>query len=252
MNRLIEMLKEQESISIRKLSEMLNVSEMTIRRDLKSLEENDVINRGYGKATLKETPREDFKDENYELLSAKTKHNDEKERIGKYAATLVKPGDILILDTGSTTERIAKYIPDDMDLTVMCYNYNTLAYLVHKPYVNLIFPGGYYHPNGQFFESLHGIKLIEETRVTKMFLSVSGIHKTLGITCSNNYEVLTKRSAIQSARTRIIVADSSKFGKIRPAYFATLEDVDMIITDTGLSQEWQEYLERLGIELVMV
>ena len=105
MNRLIELPKEQESISIRKLSEMLNVSEMTIRRDLKSLEENDVINRDMERANLeRETPREDFKDENYELLSQRKRSiNDEKERIGKYAATLVSRGDILILDTGSTT-----------------------------------------------------------------------------------------------------------------------------------------------------
>lgn len=252
ITKLIDLLKEQDTISIKQLADNFHVSEMTIRRDLKILKENDVVERVYGKASLKKIPRNDISDEHYELLAAQTKHNEEKLRIGKYAASLVQQGDILILDTGSTTEKIAQYLQNDLDITVMCYNYNTLAHLMKKPYTNIIFPGGYYHPNGQFFESLQGIKLIEEIRANKLFLSASGIHKTLGITCSNNYEVLTKRSAIQSSRTKIIVSDSSKFGKIRSSYFATLEDVDSVITDTSLSQEWQDCLRQLGIELIMV
>ena len=116
---------------------------------------------------------------------------------------------------------------------------------MRKPLVNIIFPGGYFHPNGQFFESSQGIKLIEEIRVNKIFISASGIHENLGITCA-------KRTALQSAQTHILLADSSKFGKIRPAYFAQLSEIDMVITDNGLPHEWKEILAGNGIDLKIV
>lgn len=252
MNKLIAMLKENESVSVKELAERLNVSEMTIRRDLKTLKEDDIIERIHGGASLVKSNRVETQYDNYELYSEKVRMNEEKERIGKYAASLVTEGDVFIIDTGSTTDKLAKYVPEDIDITVLCYNYNVLSYLVQKPRARIIFPGGYFHPNGQFFESPQGIELIEAIRVNKIFISASGVHESLGITCANNYEVLTKRTALQMAQTRILVADSSKFGQIRPAYFAQLSEIDMIITDDGINEEWREIIANHDIQLKIV
>lgn len=252
LNQLVSLLKDNETLSVKQLSETLNVSEMTIRRDLDTLKNDAIVERSYGKATYRKNEMIENSYDNYELYSEKVKMNDEKDRIGKFAATLLQPGDVAIIDSGSTTDKLAKYFPDNMDMTVLCYNYNVLTYLIRKPLIRLIFPGGYYHPNGQLFESPQGIHLMEAIRATKVFISASGIHEKLGITCANNYEVLTKRTALQSAQTKILIADSSKFGKIRPAYFAQLNEIDIIITDTGLTAEWKNIIEQAGIKLYIV
>lgn len=253
LNQLVTMLEEKNTVTVKEMAERLNVSEMTIRRDLNALKEDEIIERGHGKASLLKNSQVEKQYDNYDIHSEKVRKNAEKERIGSYAATLIHEGDVFIIDTGSTTDKLAKHIPVNLQTTVLCYNYNVLTHLVNnKPLVNIIFPGGYYHSNGQFFESPQGIKLIEEIRVSKIFLSASGIHENLGITCANNYEVLTKRTALQSAQTRILLADSTKFGKIRPAYFAQLSEIDMIITDSGISEEWMAIIASHEIELKIV
>ncbi|AEE92341.1 Transcriptional regulator, DeoR family [Tepidanaerobacter acetatoxydans Re1] len=250
LNQIIALLKKNETMSVKNLSDMLHVSEMTIRRDLNILEADDIIIRSHGKATYKADSDSDLSD--YELYSEKTKMNIEKDRIGQFAAGLIEPGDIVIIDNGSTTDKLTKYIPEDISITVLCYNFNVLEQLVKKQNVEIIFAGGYFHPNDQMFESPQGISLIENIRATKLFISAHGVHKKLGLTCANSYEVPTKHAILQSAENRILVADSSKFGKVRTAYFAQLNEIDTIVTDSGITQEWRKFIEDMGIRLFVV
>lgn len=250
LNQIVALLKKNRTLSVKSLSNLLQVSEMTIRRDLNMLEADDMIIRSHGKASFKNDS--DSNSDDYQLRSEKVKMNAEKDRIGKYAATLVEPGDVIIIDNGSTTDKLTKYIPNDINITVLCYNFNVLEQLVKKQYINIILAGGYYHRNDQMFESPHGINLIENIRATKLFISAHGIHKKLGMTCGNSYEVSTKRAILQSAETKILLADSSKFGRVRTAYFAQLNEIDAIVTDSGITQEWREFIEDIGITLYIV
>ncbi len=250
LNQIIALLKKNETMSVKNLSDVLHVSEMTVRRDLNILEADDIIIRSHGKATYKDDLDSDFND--YKLYSEKAKMNIEKDQIGQFAAGLIEPGDIIIIDNGSTTDKLTKYIPEDISITVLCYNFNVLEQLVKKQNVEIIFAGGYFHPNDQMFESPQGISLIENMRATKLFISAHGIHKKLGLTCANSYEVPTKHAILQSAENRILVADSSKFGKVRTAYFAQLNEIDAIITDSGITQEWIDFIEDVGIKLYIV
>ncbi|WHH57128.1 DeoR/GlpR family DNA-binding transcription regulator [Petroclostridium sp. X23] len=252
LNKLVAILKDNKSISVKELSQILEVSEMTIRRDLDLLKSNDIVHRSYGKATYVENSAHDASNDDYELHYEQNIMNSEKDKIGKYAAGLIEAGDVLILDTGTTTDNLAKHISEGLGITVLCYNFNILAQLIRKHDIKLIFGGGYFHPKDQIFESPQGINLIENIRATKMFVSTSGIHQKLGLTCSQTYEVLTKRTALQSAQTKILVADSSKFGKVRTAYFAQLNEIDEIITDSGLSAEWKDIIISMNINLHIV
>ena len=252
LNRLVAVLKENETMSVRRLSELLDVSEMTIRRDLDTLKSEAIVDRSYGTATYHRNNIVENTVSNYELYSAKIQRNEEKDRIGKFAATLIEPGDVIVIDSGSTADKLAKYMPEDMDVTILCYNYNVLSRLINKTLTKLIFPGGYYHSTEQLFESPQAIELIGQIRATKAFIAATGVHEKLGITCANNYEVPTKRTVIQSAQTRILITDSSKFGKVSPAYFAQLSEMDMIITDNQLPDEWKNIIERSEIKLSLV
>ncbi len=251
-NKIIEILKEKNGASIRELASILDVSEMTIRRDLDILKSNNIVNNVYG-ATIY-NPLNNIKklDNSYNIDHEVIKHENEKFKIGKMAANLIKPDDVIIIDAGTTTEKLAQNISDDLKLTALLYNINILMALKQKKNISLIFSGGYFHQNTQMFESQEGIALIENTRATKVFVSAAGIHEQLGLTCSNNYEVSTKRAIIGSSLEKILLADSEKFGIVKSSYFADLNEFDIIITDSGISKDWINRINNLGIRLIIV
>lgn len=232
---LINIIETQGMLPVRSIAAMLNVSEMTVRRDVEKL-------RNDGGAAGEQSGQ-------YNLLEAIEHSNHQKEEIGKYAASLIEPNDVIIIDTGSTTARILPYLPENMNLTILSYNANVLIELRHKPGIQLLFCGGNYHLNTEMFESEEGIAFIRRIRANKAFLSAAGIHRELGITCANTYEVATKQAAISSSSQKILVSDSSKFGRLRSAYFCDLDEIDTIITDHSLQKYWRDELRQRNIEL---
>lgn len=243
---LLDTLRDSPVLTIKELANKFRVSEMTVRRDLDFLKENHLF---YG-----QTPAGQAAPENEEYLysSEQIRNYENKEKIARFAANMIGEGDILILDSGTTTGVLSKYIPASLDLTVLCYNYQILSQLYSRDNLSLIFAGGYFHKKDLMFESAEGISLIKRIRANKMFVSASGIHEKLGMTCANNYEVVTKRAALESSLTKILLADSSKFGLVRPGYFARLEEIDVVITDEGLTAEWKDLITARGIPLHLV
>lgn len=252
VNKLISIIKEKNGATVKELAVLLNVSEMTIRRDLEILKANNIVNNVYGATIYNPSNTKNNINKTYSLATAKATNDEEKSRIGKYAASLIEENDVVIIDSGSTTEELAKNIHNSANATILCYNINIVNSLVDKSNIKLIFAGGYYHPNTQMFESPEGISLIQGTRASKVFVSAAGIHEKLGITCATNYESPTKNAIIHSAIKPILLADSSKFGIVKSSYFASLQDFQVVITDTGLSSGWADYISKLGIELVLV
>lgn len=251
-NKIIEILKEKNGATVKELASMLNVSEMTIRRDLKILKCNNIVNNVYGATIYNPSNNIDRLESFYEIETETIKHENEKIKIGKAAAKLVNDNDIIIIDTGTTTEKLAENISSHISITALIYNTNILNALSNKQNINLIFSGGYFHPNTQMFESPEGIELIKKTRATKVFVSAAGIHENLGVTCSNNYEVLTKNAILSSSVEKILLVDSEKFGIVKSAYFADLNTFTTIITDSGISNEWKDIIEEMKIQLIIV
>lgn len=249
LNRLIEILKIRSFVSIKELASLLGVSEMTVRRDLRILEANKVAENIHGTTVYNPAHGIHKTDAGYNLLSEVGKQDKQKGAIGKLAASLIEPGDIIILDTGTTTEQIVPHIPNNMDITALCYNINILMELHRKVGGKMLFAGGNYHSNTQMFESKEGIAFICGIRARKVFVSAAGIHEQLGVTCVNSYEVPTKQAILKSSLVRVLVADSNKFGKVHPAYFCDLKEIHAIVTDSGLSEEWRQNIRDHGIEL---
>ena len=120
LNELVGLLNEQPNLSVRNLAGILNVSEMTIRRDLNFIQSSNRLDN------INNIEHE------YKLSEERAKYSAEKNRIGKFAVSLISPGDILIIDNGTTTGEMSKYIPENMGLTILCYNYYILSQLVQK------------------------------------------------------------------------------------------------------------------------
>jgi DeoR family deoxyribose operon repressor len=250
IKRIINLLRQKNAVTIKELTRLLNVSEMTIRRDLGLLGSDDIIEIIPGGAILK--VHDEPNGERYFIENAETRRTREKVRIGKKAASMIKPNDTIILDVGSTTEYVAKFIRDDLPVTILCYSLNILVDIYRKKYSNPIFAGGYFHENTLMFESPEGINLIKKTRADKSFISAAGFHETLGITCPHPYEVETKRASISTSNIKILVMDSTKFGKVKAAHFAEMKDFDMIITDNELGERYRQIIREAGIELILV
>lgn len=250
-NKIIEILKENNGATVKYLASTLGVSEMTIRRDLDVLKSNNIVKNVYGATIYNPSNNIQELGPSYDIVNEIIKHKNEKSKIGKAAAKLIKENDTIIIDTGTTTANLAENIDNDLNLTVLCYNINILNALRNKKGINLIFSGGYFHPNTQMFESPEGISLIQKTRATKVFVSAAGIHEQLGVTCSENYEVLTKRAIIESSVEKILLVDSEKFDTVKSSYFADLDDFDIIVTDKNLPQKWIDYINNHNIELIL-
>lgn len=252
INKIVSVLRIHSNITIKELAQLLHVSEMTIRRDVTGLQKTGMVKKVNGLLLyIPEKSRTTMNDE-YNLTEEMIRRNYEKDQIGRFAASLVEPDDIIIIDSGTTTEMMAQYILDNLNITVLCYSTNILFKLYTRRGFDFIFPGGYYHPNTQMFEFPGGIDLIKQVRANKVFLSAAGIHEKLGLTYSNSYEVPTGRAILESSLQKILLADSSKFGVIRQAYFAQLDEIDIVITDEGISDEWRKIINDHGITLHVV
>jgi DeoR family deoxyribose operon repressor len=249
---IINHLRLKNAVSIKELTRVLGVSEMTIRRDLNMLAGDSVVELIPGGAIFKTSVVVDGGDEKYLIANASAERTREKVRIGQRAASMIEPHDTVALDVGSTTEYVAKFVQEDIPVTVLCFSLNILTEIYRKKNCGLIFVGGYFHDNTLMFESQEGLSLIKRTRVDKAFIAAAGVHETLGVTCANPYEIDTKKAALESAKTRILVADSSKFGKTRVAYFAQLREFNIIITDSEIPEGYRNLITGMGIELIVV
>lgn len=252
LKRIIQTLKINTASTIQDLADELAVSHMTVRRDLEVLTEQNIVRLIYGGVILNHTALGGTEEKKYSLVDAGSRNPEAKMRIGRKAASMVEDDDIIIIDSGSTTEYAAKYLAEDTHATILCYALNVLLEIAQKDNTKVLFAGGAFHGNTLMFESPEGIDLIRRIRARKAFISASGIEGELGVTCSNNYEGETKRAIIQSSQRKILLADSSKFGSVSSDYFAELSEFDEIITDRGISEEYISLLDDLEIKLHMV
>lgn len=251
MNKIISYLKNNNGASISSLSSMFSVSDMTIRRDLAYLKSINVITTVHGAAIYNKQDKVVFDSKQYDLLFEDNKYSEEKVKIGQMAASFIKPDDVVIIDTGTTSAQIVQNLPNDIPLTILCFSMNTLLSIYNKPNINVILTGGRYYRNTQMFQSREGIKLIQQIRANKAFISAAGVCK-IGVTCVDPYEVDTKIAAIESSVKSILTVDSSKFNKVCPSYFSNIRNFQTIITDKNLDNEWVDYIKDLNIELFLV
>lgn len=256
MSRIIQLLdKHGGQMMVRDLARALAVSEMTVRRDLDEMQENQLLERRHGSARLTgQYPGGEFEniENNYTLLAESEKHIEEKKRIGRFAFGLIEENDVVILDNGSTTDQVAASIDGTMKLTVGCFNLNIANRLFKHNKIDILLAGGYLHRGDNMFESGKGVEYMKGFRANKVFLSASGVHEKLGMTCAHNYEVPMKQAIVTTALQRILLVDSSKFGTIKTVFFAPLADMDVVITDSGITEEWKHIITDKGIELHIV
>ena len=251
LERLKNLLIKSNGIGIKELAKILDVTEMTVRRDLKSLLETGdaVIVRGVAVYRPKAVSVEA---QVYSIEDQKKVMKEEKERIGKKAAELLVVGDVVFLDVGTTVEKLVLSMEDNMQITAMCFAANTLFQLQKKNISQIIMGGGYYHPSSTVFESEAIIPIMNGLRATKAFIAPAAVDMDLGLTCSVPYDKTIKELEIKNSQKVIALITSNKFGKVKSTQFGTWNDVDVVITDKGIPKEWVDFLKEREIELFIV
>lgn len=248
--KIVEILVDEHGMSVKQLAECFKVTEMTIRRDLKNLEDRGDIKMIHGAAILNRTIQRENEigglEENLASCMA------EKERIGEEAAKMIKRGSTVFFDIGTTTAKVASHIEEKSEITAFCFSRNVFIELDKiKPW-RLILGGGMYHRDTQCFESEEAIELISSVSADIAFVVPTAVDKEMGLMCDQEYEKKLKSALIKHAKKVVLLSDSSKFRKISRCNFGSISDVDVVISDSGLSQEWKNYFLDKGIEFYLV
>ena len=244
---LLEYLEKNHVASVKDFSALLDVTIMTIRRDLIELAGQGKIFFVNGVAVLNN--KDNIK--TYSLDIEKTSHIEEKIKIGQAAASLIKPRDVIFLDSGTTVNFILKYIPDDFPLTIITNCLSHIDYIKSRENWTLIVPGGTIQRNSYTLVSNH-YDFISSVRINKAFISTTGVDLKLGVTCPFIYETELKKIVIKSSIETILVVDSSKFDNLSVAYFADISDFTSIITDSSISTKYISYAEENKIFMKIV
>ena len=244
---ILEKLKKQGSVEVLDLCNDLDVSSVTIRKDLKLLEDKNLLYRTHGGATLKNPYTGD------KSVSEKEKINSaEKNRIGAFAASLIEQNDCILIGSGTTMLSLAKHILPIGNLTVITGALNVSSILVQHQEVEVLQLGGFSRKTASSVTGPFAENILNEFSCSKFFLGVDGIDLEFGLTTTNVAEAQLNKKMIQTAQKTIVLADSSKFGKRGYGKICALEDVEQIITDKGISEHTVEILKSMGIEVTIV
>jgi DeoR family deoxyribose operon repressor len=222
---------------------------MMVRRDIADLEKENVVDVFFGGISLKS---KESSHPDYEIENEINEMREEKKRIAQKAVSLIEPNDVILVDTGTTTRLMIDYIPNDINLIVYCYALDIIAECCRIPNLKVVACGGYFHSNTRMFESEEGADLIKKTHINKVFMAARGVSKEVGITTAEPYEVNLKKTALSNSEKRILLVDSTKFGKAWYAKYAEIDDFDTIITDSSLEAEHRKVFEDKKTELILV
>jgi DeoR family transcriptional regulator, fructose operon transcriptional repressor len=243
LEKIIEILRNAQTIEVNHLIEMLSVAPATIRRDLAYLESNGVITRSHGMAHIaSQFPR----------YAVRTNlFPNEKQLIAKKAASFIAEGDCIILDAGTTTLALASQISSIRRLNIITNSPAIACELIDSPSTVTV-SGGFLLTPQLSLVGPDADAYFNKIEAHKMFLGAGGIRLTAGLTSSSVIECQTKISMMKAAKKVFALLDSSKFHNTSISMFAEFKDIDCIITDKPIEDHaLREELDRLGVEIVI-
>ena len=241
---ILELLIQHNSILVTDLATHLNVSSVTIRKDLTDLEREKKLYRNHGKAILID-PYIDNRN-----VSEKEKlYVEEKRLIGMKAASLITPKDSILIAT--TMHALARSIVPADELTVITASMEVSNILASEKNIYIIQLGGILRHSSLSVVGKYAENILADFSCSKLFIGVDGIDLDFGITTTNMMEASLNRVMMQTAQKTIVLADSSKFGRRGFSKIADMEDVDHIITDSRIPPSTALRLEEMGIEVTI-
>jgi DeoR family transcriptional regulator, aga operon transcriptional repressor len=244
-HRIVELLQAHGKVTVEALATRFATSAVTIRTDLAALEGGGVLERTHGGALLRRD------DDDQPLTVKRTLHHAEKVRIAKVAASLIREGETVILDSGTTTAEIARQIRrlEVGPINVITNALNIAVLLNDVPFVRLIMPGGILRPESNSLSGHMAEAALADLQADRLFLGADGLDPERGVMTPHLAEAQLNAKMIAIARQVIAVADSSKLLRRNISLIARVEQLHMLITDSGANPEVVAELERRGVEV---
>jgi DeoR family glycerol-3-phosphate regulon repressor len=242
---ILERVSSDGSFQVSRVAEDLDVSEETIRRDIKEMERKGLLQRRHGGATLPQA----ISDTPYQ--SRMRQNATGKREIGKAIAKLVNDGDSVLIETGTTATYIAQALRDRRGLTVVTNSVDVARSLAFRPQNEVYMAGGRLTPDDAASIGQHAIEYVRTFRLKYAILSAAGIDLVDGLMAYRVEEAEFSRAVMSRVETVILAIDQTKFGKRGLVTIGPLAAADIIVTDAPPSAELQRALERDGVRLVV-
>lgn len=243
---IMDRLAKQGSIMVSDLVRAMNVSSVTIRKDLTELEKQDKLYRSHGKAILMNPYIH-----NRSVIEKEQLAVDEKRAIGLAAAQLITRDDSIIIASGSTVHAMARNIKPIHRLTVVSASLPVSEILAQNESIDVMQLGGMLRHSSLSVVGQYSETILRDCSVSKLYMGVDGIDFEFGFTTTDMREAELNQKMMAAAQKTIILADSSKFGKRGFAKIGNMEDIDIIITDAGISPQDARAIEEIGIDLII-
>lgn len=244
---IISRLQKSGSVNVLDLCKLLDVSSVTIRKDLKLLEDRQLLYRTHGGATLINPYTADRTVFEKERMQAA-----EKAAIAREAASMIADNDSIIIASGTTVQAMAKEIQPIGDLTVVTSALNVAVQLIKHPNIEILQLGGILRKSSTSVAGLYAERILADFFCSKLFLGVDGIDLDFGLTTTNAQEAHLNRKMMEVSQKVIVLADSTKFGKRGFGRICGVDEVDRIITDRGVSPHTVKVLESMGVKVTVV
>lgn len=246
-NKIIEMMKEDGTVSVKKLTGAFDLTEATIRSDLRVLQQQGYIQRYHGGATLL-----DGKQHTHAMLPVRQTQLSEKDAIGQLAASFIEPGDTIILDAGTTTTAVANHLSHLKRLSVITNAVNIALQLGGEPGVKILLAGGTFKFPTLSTSGDKAASFFDNILAEKLFLATACISPRVGLSYPSETDIKMKTAMINSANTVFVVADSTKIDKISMfALPCEWRKLHYLITDSGITPGAKTAFEALGVTVLV-
>ena len=242
-NEILEKLQADKRVVVSELSQIYEVSEETIRRDLEKLVNDGYAIKSYGGAVINENISIDLP------FNLRKKRNViGKQRIAELISARVKDGDSLMLDSSSTAVYTARALKEKKNITVITNSVEILIELFDAVDWKVISTGGVAREGSFALVGPQTDKMLHSYHVDRTIISCKGLDVAAGITDSDELHANNKKTMLESAKERILAIDSSKFEQIAFTTIGQLDDIDMVITDEKPDAKWLQAFAAAGVE----
>jgi len=240
---LLDTLRRDGKVVAVEISAALNVSEDTIRRDLNELAEAGLLRRVHGGAVVKALTETAYSSRNQQ-------HTEAKSSIAEAAAQLAQDGQVILLDCGTTTTRLAQLFPRDLRATVITNSPPAVMALAEHPFLEVILLGGTLNKATLATIGAETAAALSRFRADICFLGVNGLHIDAGITDFSYEEVQLKRIMIENSASVVALGSADKLGTVAPFVLAPISSLTHLVTESSVAEsELQPYID-LGITVI--
>ena len=245
LEKILKLVAENGKLTVLEGSRIFGVSADTMRRDFTRLSNHGVVIRTHGGIISRKSVSFD------PSITEKTvQHEDEKERIAKLASSLIDDSEIVIIDAGTTAERIIKHLDPQKNLTVLTDALN-IALETTRRNIHTVILGGEIRNTTLSIIGPDAVEMADHYHADKLFLGLSAMSIVRGLMTPNRMEAEIKKKLIQIANQIVVIADYSKIDKIAFYSFASVEDIDVLITDANADKGFLAELRNYDIEVLI-